>query len=210
MAKMTIQEELLKAAKVAPKKGEPRQKFLERLREVISEVPEKVWEGLSGPAQAWYIKATADSDADNEIEDFEDADETTETSANDGEKETDVSTKKNGNGKPAAKPKTEAKAEKPAPKAKPVKEAKDEPAPKKKAAAPKPKAEKKGPGKLAKMRLIVVKNINADRETINAKIAAAGIEAPDSSVTSVIADTKATVRVLQANGFLAKPLIDEE
>src|SRR5580692_9215033 len=170
-----IEQELTELLKFKTKRGEKRPDMLARMLKGVTDLSDEAFDAMSKPAQEWANSASKAKDAQDDLPDFPD----TNTDAESAE-ETNVKTKKEAAPAKGAAKNTEAKIEKP------VKE--------KKAAAPK---EKKGPGKIHKMKLLILKNLGVTAEDLSAKLKAAGIEVSDSTVTTVRSDFLSSIRVLQ-------------
>lgn len=196
-----IEQELMKATGVKPNKDRP--KFLAALLKGANALTDTAWEKLSEPAGKWInlankavekekeipelpadkaeAKAEAKPKAKAEAKEDEDASDTEEGDAEEGDDEGEDD-----------KPKAKAEA-------------------KPKAAAAKPAAKvaaKKGPGKLEKLKVLILKNLKSKPEDLKAKVTAAGIEVSDSTITTVRSDFLSTVRVLQKAGKLSGDLVD--
>lgn len=181
-----IEQELNELLKLKGKKGEKRPDLLARTLKAVTDLTDEAFDNMSKPAQDWANAASKAKDAQDELPDFPD----TNTDAESAEETKTM--------------KTEKKAAAPAKGAK--KEAEAKPAKEKKAAAPK---EKKGPGKIHKMKLLILKNLEVTTEDLGAKLKAAGIEVSDSTVTTVRSDFLSSIRVLQAAGKLKEDLIPD-
>lgn len=216
MAKLSkVEQELLDAAGISQKKGEDRQKFLGRLRDVIAKVDEEKWDDLSPEAQGWYTAATKADEDEKPMPEIDD-DQATETEADSEqegeteEKDEPVSDKKvkkdSKEFKPKAKAEKVTKVEKPAAK----KEAAKVEKPKKEAAENPKKAGKKGGGKIVAMKKVMLKNLKAKPADLAAKLDAAGIEVTTSTMNTVRSDFLSSIRVLQDAGLLTKDLIETD
>lgn len=214
MAKLSkVEQELLDAAGISQKKGEDRQKFLGRLRDVIAKVDEEKWDDLSPEAQGWYTAATKADEDEKPMPEIDDdqAAETEADSEQEGEteeKDEPVSDKKVKKDSKESKPKAEKviKVEKPAAKKEPAKAEK----PKKEAAEKPKKAGKKGGGKIVAMKKVMLKNLKAKPADLAAKLDAAGIEVTTSTMNTVRSDFLSSIRVLQDAGLLTKDLIETD
>ena len=65
MKRIGVEAELRKATGVLSKRGETRQAFLMRLLRGINRISDKVWSGLSEPAQTWSNEALRAKDEYN-------------------------------------------------------------------------------------------------------------------------------------------------
>jgi hypothetical protein len=187
-----IQAELMDALKLKEKKGEARLALLKRIFSAVNEMDDKLFHELSSAAQKWANTSATANDATPPKALPEFPDYKPETAEAD-ESETTVSTKT-------------PKAAKAAKDAKPAAEAKvKKPAKEKKAAEPKAK---KGPGKLDRIRALIVKKPALAGEALKAAVVAAGIEVTDTTIAAVRSDLMACIRVLQRAGKLTEDMVE--
>lgn len=186
-----IEEELQKATGV--KASKDRAAYLKKLHTGAMALSEDDWDKLSPAAQNWANAATKSIEAKTALVDFAVAKAKAEPEAE--VEDTEEATEEEA---PAAKPKGAAKPAAAKTAAKPVAEAKPKAAPKEKV--------KKGPGKIEKMKGIILKNMSDKPEDLKAKLIAAGVEVQDSTITTVRSDFMSSLRVLKKAGKLEEKL----
>jgi hypothetical protein len=195
VAESPIEQELCGLVDIQQNAEESRQKFLKRLIGKIDKVPDADWEKLSTQAQKWHGDAIKAIDAGEDVPDFPDIEErpvaSTRTRSSAAAEEEEAPRKKKGAGNGAATQKD------PAPKKEAAK--KDEPAPKKEAAPKKPSA-------LTEIKKMILANPKIDPAGIAEGLTKKGLTASSSTIQTVRADMRHTLRVLVDAGKLEMTL----
>lgn len=214
----TIEKTLLAATGIkAQKAGEDRAKFLARVMLAVQKLSDEEWEKLSAAegAQDWYNEATEADNAGKAIADFPDAeavgdaaDEAVEEedSEDDGGDDEGEETAEDEDEEEETKPKKAAKAGKaPAKAAKPAKAGKAEKpakAEKAPAKAEKPAKAKKGTSMRRALKRMIVKKPSRTVDDLIAALEKAGYQTPSRlTITTIRADTRDTIKVLNEAGI---------
>ena len=211
MAKMTIEQELMKATGLKPKKGEDQQDWFKRLQAAVEDMKDADWDELSDPAQKWCNAAATAVKKDKDIEGFdddeapggedgEDDDAAGDAGSDDaGDDDDDAPPAKAAKGKNGKK----AEKEKPAPKAA---KGKDKEKPEKEKPEKEAKERKSGPkssGVKVDIKKVIIKDPQASVEDIMSALKKGGTKSPSRpTVAGIRAEFRHSLAVLKSQGLL--------
>lgn len=193
MADKSIEQELIDATKVKPKKGEARQDYLRRITLAAGKLEDAAWSDLSDEAQAWVNDNVKADNDEKELVDFPGEDGADDPAPRSSKK----AAGKGSSGKGGAK-----KGREPAP----ADEGDGDEAPASSKKAAKKSAAKgsngggRAPGAQHMIKSILTKKPRASVEEIAEKLTAKGLSATPLAISSIRSGWRNTVRILQDAG----------